>query len=527
MIRNPVLPGFCPDPSIIRVGDDYYIAVSTFEWWPGVRIYHSRDLRHFEQLPSPLCRQTQLKMEGNPDSCGVWAPDISYDGEYFWLIYTDVKTRNGNLYNTHNYLVWSRDISQGWSDPVYINSTGFDPSFFHDTDGKKYVVNMINGFRGVLVQEYDPKEQCLKGNAVNIYPGTGLPFTEGPHIYHIGEYYYLLMAEGGTAYEHCVTMARARSLWGPYEADPGNPVLTSRQDTLETLQKCGHGDLVQTQAGEWYLAHLCSRPAAGVKECVLGRETALQKVYWNEEGWLRLVQGGRYAFDSTPEPEGIEEQPFPSQRKERDDFDLPELDICYSSLRIPSESFADLSARPGYLRLYGRESLNSCFHVSLIAKRQTVHRCLAETEVEFVPSCMEQAAGMAYMYDTRNFYLLIKTGEEAVGFSEKDKKDRAVLKLLKSDRGEISCEKTVSVPLEGSLFLRIVTSEDGRSAEFFYSLDGREYVALRQERTNILTDEYCVGFTGAHFAMYCHDMTGRRAAADFDYFTYRERGEDE
>lgn len=118
MIQNPILPGFCPDPSIIRVGEDYYIANSSFEWWPGVKIYHSKDLKHYEQLPSPLNRMSQLNMVGEDDSCGVWAPDISWDGEYFWLIYTDVKTRTGGLFNTHNYLVKSKDIRGGWSEPV-------------------------------------------------------------------------------------------------------------------------------------------------------------------------------------------------------------------------------------------------------------------------------------------------------------------------------------------------------------------------------------------------------------------------
>ena len=249
MIQNPILPGFCPDPSIIRVGNDYYIANSSFEWWPGVKIYHSKDLKHYEQLPSPLNRLSQLNMIGEGDSCGVWAPDISWNGEYFWLIYTDVKTRTGGLFNTHNYLVKSKDIRGGWSEPVYLNSSGFDPSVFHDTDGKMYIVNMINNFKGILVQEYDPVQECLVGEAKNVFPGTGRGYTEGPHIYHIGEYYYLLMAEGGTGYDHMVTMARSKSLWGPYEEDPGNPVLTSDMENPDELQRCGHADSVCTQNG--------------------------------------------------------------------------------------------------------------------------------------------------------------------------------------------------------------------------------------------------------------------------------------
>lgn len=517
MIKNPILPGFCPDPSIIRVGNDYYIAVSTFEWWPGVRIYHSTDLIHFQQLPSPLNRFSQLQMAGNPDSCGVWAPDISYDGEYYWLIYTDVKTRNGGWFNTHNYLVRTKDIRSGsWSEPVYLNSTGFDPSLLHDTDGKKYMVNMINGFKGILVQEYDPVKSCLTGPSENVFPGTGRNFTEGPHIYHIEDYYYLLMAEGGTAYEHCVTMARADSVWGPYEEDPGNPILTSDVTDPEALQKCGHGDLVQTQNGEWYLTHLCSRPPEGTKLCVLGRETAIQKVYWDEEKWLRLESGGRFARKETPAPTGLHAMEV-KLKPEKDDFTENSLGIEYSSLRIPCDSFSSMEARPGWLRLYGQESLNSQFRVSLIARRQTAYECTAETCVEFSPAYPEQAAGLAYMYDTRNFYLLVKSTDEK-GFP--------LLRLIKSDSGNIReyaapvylPDHTVNTPV----YLRAQTTDSSLKVHFFYSLDRKIFTKIGEGATDILTDEHCVGFTGAHFGMYCHDMTGQRCFADFDYFLLKE-----
>ena len=544
LIHNPILPGFCPDPSIIRVEEDYYIAVSTFEWWPGVRIYHSKDLEHFEQLASPLNRVSQLNMVGNPDSCGVWAPDISWDGEYYWLIYTDVKTRNGGLFNTHNYLVKSRNIRGGWSEPVYINSSGFDPSLFHDTDGKKYVVNMINGFHGILVQEYDSARECLVGNPRNIYPGTGRDFTEGPHIYHIGEYYYLLMAEGGTSYEHMVTMARSRSIWGPYEADPGNPILTSDVENPDALQKCGHADIVCTQNGEWYMVHLGSRPPHGTRQCVLGRETSIQKVVWNKEKWLRLACGGRYAQYETERPTGISKCVLPQEKKDggRDDFETEmkekgqmekgnvlgqqslcqnslDLGIQYTSLREPYDGFATLKERQGYLRLYGQESLNSCFHVSLIARRQQARLVQVDTCLEFIPTCREQAAGLAYLYDTRNFYLLVKTRQEKIGDTPRE----TILHLMKSCNGDVTEVTSRVLPAKNiPLYLRAVTIRDGLYVQFFYSLNGLNYLKLAEVPTDILTDEHCIGFTGAHFGMYCHDMTGQRQYADFDYFEIRE-----
>ena len=247
MIQNPILKGFCPDPSIIRVGADYYITTSTFEWWPGVRLFHSKDLKHWEQIPSALRRDCHLNMLGDPTSGGVWAPCLTHDGKRFYLVYTDVKTKKGKLYNTHNYVVYTDDIYGEWSDPIYLNSIGFDPSLFHDTDGRKYLINMINGFKGITVQELD-EDLHLIGERKLVYKGTDMGFTEGPHMYHIGDWYYLIVAEGGTSYNHCVTMARSKSVWGPFETAPNNPILTSDRKDMNALQKCGHADF----CGIWY-----------------------------------------------------------------------------------------------------------------------------------------------------------------------------------------------------------------------------------------------------------------------------------
>lgn len=543
MIQNPILPGFCPDPSIIRVGDDYFIAVSTFDWWPGVRIYHSKNLEHFQQLPSPLNRIEQLDMLGNGDSCGVWAPDLTYDGEYFWLIYTNDRTRNGNWFNTHNYLVKTKDIWSGeWSDPVYLNSTGFDPSLLHDTDGKKYVINMINQFKGNMVQEFDPVKMELVGEAKNVYPGTGLPFTEGPHIYHIGEYYYLMMAEGGTAYEHCETMARSKSIWGPYEPSPYNPVVTADIDNPEALQKCGHADIVQTQNGEWFLVHLASRPPAGTKLSVLGRETCLQNVYWTEDGWLRLKGDTHFGKWQAEEPVGLEKVMMPEvpartdfgsiglstdnfvvdTKQESEDRKL-KLGVEFSSLRIPAEWYASLSERPGYLRIHGQESLNSRFRVSLIARRQTDYLMTAETCVEFDPECPEQMAGLAYMYDTRNFFILAKTTDEEgypmITLTKGNSGDvRVIAEPVYVDKDVDGIDKLSGATVDSKVYFRAETFDRGLKVKFYYSFDGENYVEIAEDATDILSDEHTVGFMGAHFGMYCHDMTGRRKAADFKYF---------
>ena len=514
MIQNPILRGFCPDPSIVRAGEDFYIATSTFEWWPGVRLHHSKDLKHWEQLPSPLNRLSQLNMLGDPVSGGVWAPCLSYDGEQFWLIYTDVKTKKGIFYNTHNYLVHSKDIEGKWSEPVYLNSVGFDPSLFHDRDGKKYLINMLNGFKGITIQEYDPDNACLTGPVKKIFEGTEAGYTEGPHMYHIGQWYYLLVAEGGTGYSHQVTMARSKSLWGPFEVDPDSPLLTSDSSDELALQKAGHGDLVDTGQGEWYLVHLMGRARkneSGEKLCLTGRETAIQKIRFVDD-WPRLEDGGIYAKTEVEEPNGI--TPHPSAKPSAtDDFESADLGIRYSSPRLPLLHKASLAERPGWLRLYGQESLNSLHHVSLLAVRQEEVWARAGTAMEFEPERLEQAAGLSYMYDALNFYLFIKTKLET---------GETVLRLVVSDTGNTGyLGDPVAVPEKGLLKLRAETDESGAAVQFYYCLEEGDWRQFGDSySTEILTDEHCRGFTGAHFGMYCHDMSGYGKYADFDYFTY-------
>lgn len=517
MIQNPILKGFCPDPSIIRAGDDFYIATSTFEWWPGVRIHHSKDLKNWEQIPSPLNRLSQLNMIGNPASGGVWAPCLSYDGTKFWLVFTDVKTKKGMYYNTHNYLVYTEDIYGDWSEPIYLNSVGFDPSLFHDRDGRKYLINMLNGFKGITVQEYDPDTGCLSGSAKTIFDGTEAGFTEGPHMYQIGDWYYLLVAEGGTGYQHQVTMARSKCVWGPFETDPCSQVMTSDPFDETSLQKAGHGDLVDTGHGEWYLVHLCGRArttAEGKKLCLTGRETAIQKVCFLD-GWLRMEGGGCYAQKEVAEPEGMIPCPVVPPAA-IDDFDSSELRIGYSSPRVPLGDNVNLKERPGWLRLYGQESLNSLHHVSLLAVRQEELCARAELAMEYEPKRCEQAAGLAYMYDAMNFYLFVKTRQET---------GVTVLRIIGSDDGTCKyLSEAMIVPDKGLLKLRAETDSDGAEVHFSYSLEGEAWNQIGEAYpTEILTDEHCRGFTGAHFGMYCHDMSGSRQYADFDYFSYENR----
>ena len=444
LIRNPILKGFNPDPSIVRVGDDYYIATSTFEWFPGVQIYHSRDLVNWRLLTRPLRRPSQLNMLGDPDSCGVWAPCLSYDNGLFYLIYTDVKrygrttvggASGASLRDFHNYLVTCSTIDGDWSDPVYLNSSGFDPSLFHDDDGRKYLVNQLwdhrpgqNRFAGIVLQEYSPSTRKLIGERKNIFPGTRIGLTEAPHLYKRNGYYYLLTAEGGTGWGHAVTMARSKSLTGPYELHPDTYIISARHRPDAELQRAGHADLVETQSGETYAVYLCGRPIRNRGRCTLGRETAIQRMVWGDDDWLRTEDGQGVSQATTPAP-GLPATEFFASPV-REDFDTDQLPIDFQWLRSPwPEQLFSLSARRGYLRLYGRETIGSQFKQALVARRQQAHCYSASTSMEFDPEHFQQAAGLVCYYNSSKFhYLYVSTEHEWQARSRDDVHTRLAAK---------------------------------------------------------------------------------------------------
>ena len=535
-IRNPILPGFNPDPSIIRVGDDYYIATSTFEWFPGVQIHHSRDLVHWRLLTRPLTRASQLNMLGDPDSCGIWAPCLSYDEGLYYLIYTDVKrygrTTQGaatgaSLRDTHNYLVTSPRIDGEWSDPVYLNSSGFDPSLFHDGDGRKYLLNMVwdhrpgcNRFSGIALQEYSPRERKLVGRPHLIFTGTPLGFTEGPHLYKRGGYYYLLTAEGGTGWGHAVTMARSRELTGPYELHPDVYILTSRHRPDIELQRAGHADLVETQSGETYMVHLCGRPIRNRGRCTLGRETAIQRMVWSADGWLRTVDGQGLPYSEASAP-ALPVHAFPAPPA-RDDFDQPKLALDFQWLRAPwPDELFSLTERPGHLRLYGRETLGSLFRQALVARRQQAHCFSAATAIDFEPEQFQQMAGLVCYYNGSKFHYLYVSHDARLG------KHIRVMSCLPDQVQSDVFTAPIAVPSGIPVHLRVEV--DYERLHFAYRLDGQDWCWLPgQWDASILSDEAGPpgnpNFTGAFVGMCCQDLAGTRRAADFDYFVYRERG---
>jgi Beta-xylosidase len=522
LIQNPIIPGFHPDPSICRVGDDYYIANSTFEWFPGVPIHHSKDLVNWRLIGHALTRQSQLDLRGVVDSGGVWAPSLSHHDGQFWLIYTNVRTcgMGRPFKDVKIFLATAPDILGPWSEPIELNSIGFDPSLFHDDDGRKWLVNMMWDFRksrprfaGIVVQEYDHKTRKLVGPMTNVLAKNVL--TEGPNIYKRNGFYYLMLAEGGTGWNHGISMARSRSITGPYELDPQASVLTARDDARLALQKAGHGELVETPSGEWYLAHLASRPLGegDQRRCILGREPCIQKVMWSADGWLRLTHGGAHPQVEVPPPEDLPETPWPALPK-RDDFDSEKLDASWSSLRVPvNESWLSLKERPGWLRLRGRDSLHSLFEQSLIAKRVQHFRFTAETCLEFAPTHFTQMAGLICHYETRQHYYLRVTHDESRG---------RVLGIVQTDAGNYD-ELGGDIAISDWPRCHLRATVDLAQLQFSASPDGRNWQNIGPVLdASKLSDDYggALRFTGAMVGLCAQDVGGTRAVADFDYFDY-------
>lgn len=530
-ITNPILKGFNPDPSICQAGDDFYIATSTFEWFPGVQIHHSKDLANWELVAQPLNRTSQLDMKGHPDSCGVWAPCLSYSDGMFWLIYTDVRSYQDEFKIAHNYLVTAKDITGPWSEPIFMNSSGFDPSLFHDTDGKKWFINVLwdhrpevsinhnrqaNAFAGILLQEYCHKQQKLVGPITNIFEGSDLGLVEGPHLFKRNGYYYLLTAEGGTFHHHAALFARSKNLEGPYEMDPDAHFLNSWQTPEASLRRSGHSDMLELPNGDCYLVHLTGRPLPYRGRCVLGRETAIQKLEWNEDGWPRLAHGG-------VGPELEFEGPFAATAPHEHqvqalDFSTPELPIDFQSLRMPmTEKNLSLTERSGFLRLKGAECPTSRYEQSLIARRQQAFCFTATTSVDVQPETIQQLAGLISYYNTGKFIYLNVTFDPELG---------RVLEIMTSNMsGGIGYPmgRRLPLPADGEIGLRIDVDYDCWSAA--WSHNGGAWQSLNIELDySVLADEVGTeNFTGAFIGLACHDMSGARLPADFSYFKYEER----
>ena len=375
-VKNPILPGFYPDPSICRVDNDYYLVNSSFSYFPGVPIFHSTDLVNWKQIGHILDRPTQLKLTNHGISQGIYAPAISYHEGTYYLVTTLIGNEGGNFFVT------AKNPAGPWSEPTWIrNVEGIDPSFFFDENGKAYLINngpppanisLYDGHRALWMQEFDVKNQQLTGERkIIVNAGTDISkkpiWIEGPHIYKRNGFYYLMAAEGGTGEAHSEVIFRSKNIWGPYEVFSGNPILTQRDlpsDRPNPLTSAGHADIVETPNGDWVAVFLACQPYSD-NHYNTGRQTFFHPVDWSGE-WPVILEKGKVIPEETTsplKPEAGKISFYEYSANWKDDFEEETLKLEWNFIRTPAEKWYELkdksliiTARPVSISEIGRAS---------------------------------------------------------------------------------------------------------------------------------------------------------------------------
>lgn len=551
-IENPVIPGMAPDPSIIRVGEDYYLATSSFHWTPAVQVFHSRDLANWELVGSVLSG-SDVDLRGTNTPAGIWAPHLSYDATSgrFWLAYSHMLNMAGREFSADSYAVWADDIRGPWSTPIYLTSIGFDPALFHDADGRHYLSILEwesrQGYQApghIVIAEADLDAGGIVDRWQRVTQGfTTRGAAEAPQLYHHGGYYYLLIAAGGTGYAHGVEVGRSRDVFGPYEPHPsGEPIITSSPQHLFSLgdpdaghfemynphspmQKAGHGSLVATPTGEWYVAHLMSRPLPGTTLNPLGRETSLQKVEWTDDGWLQMADGSNLAKMSVPAPSGLEVGPRRSHDVV-DTFEQTAWDVHFlTPYRRQDESWVSTTQRPGHLRIHGGDSLFSQMNPAVMATRATSFDFEVETSVEFHPDHYSESAGVGLYYDSNDWLYARLYHSESLGVTT-----LSVLQAKLGQRIEFVHNK---VPLpDGKVDLKIhyrlgvahIHYRQAGHAEWRALATDIDVSYLSDEGVNGQPGEIG-GFTGMFCFIGSVDAHQRDSFADFSYYSVKNQEE--
>jgi alpha-N-arabinofuranosidase len=488
MYQNPVIRGFHPDPSVCRVGDSFYLVTSSFQYFPGIPIFHSTDLVNWQQIGHCITRESQLDLARVPDSGGIWAPTIRYhDGRFFVIstVLDDVNftnrldadlTHDASAIEGRHFIVSTSDPRAEWSDPVWVSGGGFDPSLHFESDGRAIVTHAD---RGRILQGYvDVETGRREDEPRTIWTGTEEVDTEGPHLYRIGDYYYLLVAEGGTSYDHSIAVARSRSAWGPWEECPHNPVLSQRIAGQSPIQATGHGDLVQDAAGEWWIVFLGNRPVGYPRFHTLGRETFATPVTW-VDGWPvvdepRLIQDDGRGRTQLPRPTAW-----------CDEFDGSALRHEWSSIR---QSNPHVRVEGGRLQVEHPDLPGATLH-SFIGVRQLEHSCRVEAEIDVESAADGAEFGLTVAMDVDHYYRIVIAH---------DGTNRTVV-LERAVRGLVAREVLGAAP-PGAALLRV------DATPFAYVLTCRDAASGGQVGSGAghamsLSSEVAGGFTGVFFGL--------------------------
>ena len=510
--RNPILTGFYPDPSITQAGDDYYLVHSTFAYFPGIPVLHSRDLVNWTQIGNAIERPSQLDFDSLGISRGVFAPTIDYHDGTFYVLNTCVDCGG-------NYLVTAKNPAGPWSDPVWLRRVGgIDPSLFFDDDGKAYLLNndapvgrpLYEGHRAIWIREFDTgTNQPFGTPTVLINGGVDISkkpiWIEGPHLTKVNGWYYLTAAEGGTAVGHSQVVLRSREVRGPYVAYEGNPILTQRSldpNRPNPVTSAGHADMVQTPNGTWWATFLAVRPYDG-DFYNTGRETFLLPVRW-VDGWpVILPEGQRIPYThSRPElpRDSASAIPTTGNFTLRDEFDGPELAPYWLMIRTPRERWYDFTSHPGALTLRARpQHIGRLAQPSYIGRRQQHMNATVTTVMRYAPTRPGDRAGLAAFQNDDFYYLMSVALQDG----------RPFIQLHRAaGRGEgADPELVASAPLHGPLgaplYLRIQANRD--RYDFYYGYTPEAWIPLSSGADGrILSTRTAGGFVGVTFGLYAY-----------------------
>lgn len=511
---NPIIPGFYPDPSICGVGDDYYLVNSTFSYYPGIPIMHSKDLVHWEQIGNVMDRQSQIPLEGGGHSQGIFAPAIRYHEGVFYVICTN-ETSGGN------FIVTAKDPAGPWSEPAYLeDADGIDPTIFFDDDGKVYYIGthpimegrQYDGECHIWIQELDLENMRLIGKSKDVWNGSMrfVHWPEGPHLYKKDGYYYMMLAEGGTDRNHSVTMCRSRSIWGPYENHFCNPILTHRHLGKDYPVQCvGHGDLVETPSGEWYMVMLGMRPIDGYT--TLGRETFLAKVVW-ENGWP-VVNPGVGRLTEEVEVNLQEWKPDKSAAEDRRVYHFGEMRALgyeFVYLRNPDQEMYRLCPGKGLMLRGSAHALTETASPTYVGIRQQ-HHCFRAEAVMYADGILQgQEAGITLL-QSNAYYLRTALTREAG--------DGIILRvyLCQDLEEKLIAQKTLAdVQDEIKISLRV----DGLKAAVKVVSDKAETDVVQGIDIHGLSTEIAGGFVGCTVGLYAFSEKETEKGIIFKEFLY-------
>ena len=507
--HNPVQRGFFPDPSVIRVGEDYYMVNSSFQYFPAIPISHSKDMVHWHIIGHAVTNPEWLDLSDIKDSHGIWAPDIEYINGKFYVIATlrlngDGK-RNKNV--LRRQIIMTSEKPEGpYSKPVCLEVDDIDPSLFVDDDKQKYMI-IAKGVRAVPLSDDGLK---VKGEPFTLWEGTGERCPEGPHVLKHNGYYYAILAEGGTGYGHRVSVARSKTFRGPYEVSPYNPVMR-QLDPDAPIQRTGHGKLTEDSNGNWWMYYLCGRKNEG-NYTTIGRESALDPVTWTEDGWFIVNEGkGPSLTQTAPKlPEVIFE------RNTFDDFNDTKLKLDWEFVRNPDMGSFSLTERPGFARIWTRDGeLSEIRAKNTLVRREQELSYDAETKLEYYPDTDGEQAGLTCYYSTRTY----------MRFSLCHEGGRKLQLVINRNHGEELVSEVNDIE-NVPVYLKVCVRKQTRS--FFFSYDGTYWTeAGTVKDCKFLCDEGVPDdpkrHTGTLVGIYANNGgTGSRKPADFDYFRYED-----